>query len=406
MKNKYVKIFFTFIIGIVCLFGIDYVDAKTVAMGIKSNKTTVEPGDTIRIDLPVLCVAKGTNVSKIDTGFEYDSNALTATEVKNVKYFNGWKNVKDNLDDKNGSFVISLKADSSKNYINSDNASGDCGDDTYVTLVSGYELKVKDVANQKTTIWVLQDGERSTSIDINIYKTNDNNNLKELNIEGVEIEPKFSPNVTSYEAEVDYDKEKVVISAVCDGDNCSVSNAGEKELQVGENRFEIVVTAENGSRKKYNIFINRKEASSDTTLSSLKIKDSNGNNVAIGFKSDKRSYDVNVNNDILFVEFDAKCNGANCKIDDIDTKKLNVGNNSFKIKVTAEDGTTGEYKINIIREKKKSIIPYIIGGIILALLIALGIVFFIRRNKDKKAKRTNVESIDIPEDNFDINNLQ
>ena len=47
MKNKYVKIFFTFIIGIVCLFGIDYVDAKTVAMGIKSNKTTVEPGDTI-----------------------------------------------------------------------------------------------------------------------------------------------------------------------------------------------------------------------------------------------------------------------------------------------------------------------------------------------------------------------
>ena len=354
----------------------------------------------------MLCVAKGTNVSKIDTGFEYDSNALTATEVKNVKYFNGWKNVKDNLDDKNGSFVISLKADSSKNYINSDNASGDCGDDTYVTLVSGYELKVKDVANQKTTIWVLQDGERSTSIDINIYKTNDNNNLKELNIEGVEIEPKFSPNVTSYEAEVDYDKEKVVISAVCDGDNCSVSNAGEKELQVGENRFEIVVTAENGSRKKYNIFINRKEASSDTTLSSLKIKDSNGNNVAIGFKSDKRSYDVNVNNDILFVEFDAKCNGANCKIDDIDTKKLNVGNNSFKIKVTAEDGTTGEYKINIIREKKKSIIPYIIGGIILALLIALGIVFFIRRNKDKKAKRTNVEPIDIPEDNFDINNLQ
>ena len=69
-----------------------------------------------------------------------------------------------------------------------------------------------------------------------------------------------------------------------------MSNAGEKELQVGENRFEIVVTAENGSRKKYNIFINRKEASSDTTLSSLKIKDSNGNNVAIGFKSDKRIF--------------------------------------------------------------------------------------------------------------------
>ena len=91
MKNKYVKIFFTFIIGIVCLFGIDYVNAKTVAMGIKSNKTTVEPGDTIRIDLPVLCVAKGTNVSKIDTGFEYDSNALSKDLEKANKKFKGDK---------------------------------------------------------------------------------------------------------------------------------------------------------------------------------------------------------------------------------------------------------------------------------------------------------------------------
>ena len=406
MKNKCVRVFFVFIIGIVCLLGNNYVEAKTVAMGINGNKTKVEPGDTVIIDLSVLCVAKGTNISKIDTGFEYDANVFSVTETKNVKYFGGWKNVKDNLDDKNGSFAISLKADSVKNYINSDNASSDCKDDTYINLISGYELKVKDVANQKTTIWVLQDGVRSTSIDIDVFKANDNNNLKELNIEGVEIEPKFSHNITSYEAEVDYDKEKVVISATCDGDNCNVSNDGEKNLQVGENRFEIVVTAEDGSRKKYNIFINRKEASSDTTLSSLKIKDSDGNNVAFGFKSDKRSYDVNVSNDILFVEFDTKCNGANCKIDDIDTKKLNVGNNSFKIKVTAEDGTTGEYKINIIREKKKSIIPYIIGGIILALLIGIGIVFFIKKNKDKKAKRTNVEPIDIPEDNFDINNLQ
>lgn len=406
MKNRCVSVLFAFVIFIICIFETNCVSAKTVAMGINGNKTTVEPGDTIKIDLSVLCVANGTNISKMDTGFEYDSNVFTVTEIKNVKYFDGWKNVEDNLDDKNGSFSISLKADSSKSYINSGNASNDCGDDAYVTLISGYELKVKDAANQKTTIWVLQDGVRSTSIDVNIFKANDNNNLKELNIEGVEIEPKFSPNITSYEAGVDYDKERIVISATCDGDNCSVSNTGEKDLQIGENRFEIIVTAENGSRKKYNIFINRKEASSDTTLSSLRIKDSNGNNVSIGFKSDKRNYDVNVDNDILFVELEAKCNGNNCKVDDIDTKKLNVGNNNFKIKVTAENGTTGEYNINIIREKKRSIIFYIIGGIILACFIALGIVFLIKRNKDKKEKRTNVEPIEVSQNDFDINNLQ
>lgn len=53
MKNKYVKIFFTFIIGIVCLFGIDYVDAKTVAMGIKVIR--LQLNQEIQLELICLC---------------------------------------------------------------------------------------------------------------------------------------------------------------------------------------------------------------------------------------------------------------------------------------------------------------------------------------------------------------
>lgn len=397
--------FYILFILSICLFGFSTVKANTVAMGIKGDKMKLEPGDVIKLDLVVSCVADGIDVSKMDTGFEYDAKVFTVNEIKDVRYLNGWKVVSNSFNDRTGSFIVSLKAGASTDYIDTSMASSDCGDDTYVTLVSGYELKVKDVVNQKTTIWSLQDGARSTSIDVEIFKANDNSNLKELEIEGVEIEPSFSADITSYEAEVDYDKEEIVINATCMGDNCSISNTGNKKLQVGENRFEIVVTAEDGSKKKYNLFVNRKGASSDTSLSSLKIKDSNGNNISFGFKSDKHDYDITVDNDVLFVEFDVACNGINCEVLDVGTKKLDVGKNSVIVKVVAEDGTISEYNVNIVREKKKSIIPYIIGGIILIGIIVVGVMFFIKRNNNKKAKRTNVEPIQI-EDVFDIDNLQ
>ncbi len=397
---------FNFLFVFFCLFSYAFVSAKSISMGVISDKSTLSPGDTVKIDLVVSCVAKSTNVNKIDTGFEYDSNVFTLVDTEEVKFYNGWKLTDDNLDDRTGSYIISLKADSSKNYISTNDASDKCDDDKYVTLLSGFELKVKDTTNQQTKIWALQDGSRSSSVAINIYKVNDNNNLKELNIEGVEIEPGFSSDTTSYEAEVSYDMDKIVINATCAGDGCEVSNIGEKSLEVGENRFEIVVTAEDGSKKKYNLFVNRKEASSDTSLSSLKIKDSNGDNVSFGFKSDKHSYNVKVGYDILFVNFESKCSGDNCKVDDIETKKLEVGDNIVKIKVTAEDGSMLEYKVNIIREKKRSIIPYIIGGIVLLGIISVGVVIFVKRKNNKKAKRTNVEPIVINDDSFDIDNLQ
>lgn len=406
MRRRNFDLVFAFLFVFLCLFSYRTVEAKSVAMGISGDKNTVEPGDTIKIDLIVSCVAKGTNVSKMDTGFEYDSNIFTLVSTDDVKYYTGWKSIRDELNDKTGSYSISLKADSSKNYISIEDASDKCSDDKYITLVSGYELKVKDVANQKTKIWSLQDGSRSTSMEINVFKANDNTDLKELNVEGVEIAPSFSSSVTSYEAEVGYDKDKIVINATCVGEGCNVSNTGEKELQVGENRFEIIVTAENGSKKKYNLFVNRKEASSDTTLSSLKIKDSNGSDVNFGFKSDKRNYTVNVGYDVLFVTFDTKCSGDNCKVDDVSTEKLDVGDNDIVIKVTAEDGSTSEYKINIIREKKKSIVPYIVGGVMVIIIIVIGVLFFIKRGKDRKLKRTNVEPIIDNDDSFDIDNLQ
>ena len=65
--------------------------------------------------------------------------------------------------------------------------------------------------------------------------------LTDLKIEGIDIFPTFSQNVEEYSAVVEYETDKVVISAVSTNHNCIIQGIGEKELQVGENSFKILV---------------------------------------------------------------------------------------------------------------------------------------------------------------------
>lgn len=80
------------------------------------------------------------------------------------------------------------------------------------------------------------------------------NTLKSLGIEGVELSPKFSSDVTSYTAQV-WDTPSVTINASAKDSKATISGAGKKDLALGENKIEVKVTAENGSVKKYTISV-------------------------------------------------------------------------------------------------------------------------------------------------------
>ena len=86
-----------------------------------------------------------------------------------------------------------------------------------------------------------------------------NNSLKSLEIEGIKINPVFNKDKLDYTAVVSGDKEKVYIKAEVEDEKASIEGLGEKELKEGINKFEIIVTAENGISKKYVITITRKE---------------------------------------------------------------------------------------------------------------------------------------------------
>ena len=78
-----------------------------------------------------------------------------------------------------------------------------------------------------------------------------NNNLKDLSVEGYELTPSFSKDVLEYTVNLNSNVEKIKINTKLEDGYANVSGNGEKEVEEGTNKFEIVVTSETGSRKTY-----------------------------------------------------------------------------------------------------------------------------------------------------------
>ena len=96
--------------------------------------------------------------------------------------------------------------------------------------------------SKSVTVGVVKPREKST-----------NNNLKSLSIEGYNISPEFNKNTLEYTVNLESNVEKIKINATKEDGYASVSGIGEKEVQEGNNKFDITVTSETGGSKVYTI---------------------------------------------------------------------------------------------------------------------------------------------------------
>lgn len=81
--------------------------------------------------------------------------------------------------------------------------------------------------------------------------------LSSLKISPGTLEPEFSPNVKEYNTTIDVDK--LIVSAIPESPEASVTVTGNADLSFGQNRVVILVTAEDGSEQKYIIYAVREE---------------------------------------------------------------------------------------------------------------------------------------------------
>ena len=236
-----------------------------------------------------------------------------------------------------------------------DNSSGVNGSKSVATLTFKATSNFK--VNESTTISLGSaegsDGESTitgsgSSITISIAAPkNSNNNLASLNIAGYNID--FSKDKTSYQLTVEYDVTSIAISASAEDSKANISGIGTKELNLYSNTFNIVVTAENGSRKTYTIEVirkdidgNIKELATDNTLSSITIADYN-----INFNPEIMEYTILLT-DAVMPEINAIANDSNATVTINNSESIKTGNNIIEISVIAENGAEQIYKINAI----------------------------------------------------------
>lgn len=82
------------------------------------------------------------------------------------------------------------------------------------------------------------------------------NNLKSLSVEGYELDTPFDKDTLEYRINVPTGTTSVKITAIKNDNKASITGDGEIEVTEGLNTLPIIVTAENGSEKTYNLIVN------------------------------------------------------------------------------------------------------------------------------------------------------
>ena len=213
----------------------------------------------------------------------------------------------------------------------------------------------KNLKYGKNTLKVVvtaENGTKKTYV-ITITKVDErssDNDLKSLSISAGSIN--FNKNTTSYTLKVGHDVSSVVIKAEANDKAAGVSGTGTKTLKDYNNTFNVVVTAENQTKKTYTIKIIRADAqgnygqlSKDNDLKSLSVE-----GYELAFSKDKTSYDLIVEEDVDTIVVNAVAQAEQALVSVSGNEGLKAGENEVKVTVTAENGDVKTYTINVFKK--------------------------------------------------------
>ena len=149
-------------------------------------------------------------------------------------------------------------------------------------------------------------------------------------------------------------KEKVIIEVNTNDDKASYEINNLDLLEIGKNKINIIVCAEDGTTKTYEIIVNREENLSSDVGIEVTI-----NGEILEFINYEAVYNVSSSINELDIEYILSDKNALVEFDD--EGELKYGENILKFLVTAEDGTTQEYKITVNKESNNNIFVKTIG---------------------------------------------
>ena len=213
-----------------------------------------------------------------------------------------------------------------------------------VTGIGEKELKVGN--NDYSVEVTSASGKVKTKYVIRVVREKDTvNTLKSLSLTDCTLSPTFSSSTTSYTCTVANNVTSTTVAAATTSSVATLTGTGSKTLNVGDNTLNIVVTSQSGSTKTYSVKVHRK--SNDANLSSLSVSNYT---ISPAFSNNTIAYTLTVPNATSSITVNASKSNTYASISGTGSKTLNVGSNTIKVTVTAEDGNTKAYTITVKRK--------------------------------------------------------
>ena len=279
------------------------------------------------------------------------------------------------------------------------------------------------------------------AIDTTKSNKSSNNYLKNISTSLGTLSPAFNRSQTSYILSFPYDfdyktLEKISINAVKEDTKEKIEGTGVKEVKVGTNVYNLVVTAENGETRTYAIKLIKPEISEDKNmrLATLKLTyiDESGKSVELPldktFNAETLEYSLNVESIVKSIKIDTTLpdGSEGIKVSVSGNEDLQDGENVititlvnehddtenpkktiYTIKVNKAAAVTAETAIMQPAEKtpeKKVNFKLIIGiilGIILLLIMILIILLIVSKKQSKDNEPDDYGFISDDDENYD-----
>ena len=194
-----------------------------------------------------------------------------------------------------------------------------------------------------------------SGVTINSLNPSNNSTLKSLYVEGYEILPTFTRDNHDYNLHVPANVTSVMVNAEQSDSKQRITGLGERVLNYGANRVDVVVYAQDGTTSEYKLMIYREDdRTGDMSLSGVFV---NNRNILNGEEDlTKDTFSTVVGRSTETILLTAKTTDPKATLVGTGTKTLNIGENEFKLRVITTNNLEKEYTI-IVRRSEEELEP-------------------------------------------------
>ncbi len=229
MKKKIKLLSFILLIVLINVLFIKTVSASSANISVRNSASTIIVGRSITT---TVTVSSNSNLGAWAFDLKYDTTRLRLTNSS----FGGTyiADVFKSPNQKSATYTFTFTAI----------ASGNANISVANSEVVGFDETKMSVVNGSSNVRIITQQEYEASL-------SRNNFLKNLNVEGVNFVPEFNKEILEYSVTLEPETKKINITASTEDSKASVKGTGEISVSDGENKINIVVTAENGSIRTY-----------------------------------------------------------------------------------------------------------------------------------------------------------